>query len=80
MYHKYNEDQIFIRGQSTDTDLQREFMTQREFLEKTISALKSTLEKSKENIKHDGTKVLQVSVTLISLPMEKEGRDSSEIF
>lgn len=51
---------MFARGQTSDNDMQKEFMIQREFLEKTISALQSTLCKNKEAKKVDGMKIMEV--------------------
>ncbi|KAK6624804.1 hypothetical protein RUM44_011668 [Polyplax serrata] len=65
LYHKYNRDDVTVsKDMYGDTDAQRDFVIQREFLEKTILALRSTLDKSQQN-KTDRRKVLQDNVILL---------------
>ncbi|EEB15712.1 conserved hypothetical protein [Pediculus humanus corporis] len=65
LYHKYYQDDVVVeKDRHGDTDSQREFLRQIEFLEKTITSLRSTLRKNQQN-KADNRKVLKDNVVLL---------------
>ena len=65
LYHKYSDNEEFLRNYQADLDAQCEFMKQREHLEKTISLLQKQLTQSGAG-DHKFDRVLEENIMLLS--------------
>jgi hypothetical protein len=63
LYQKHVSESLGEHG--LDVDIQREYTRQREYLERTVSGLKTKLGKQGERHKQDSVRVLQENVALI---------------
>merc|ERR1719281_966720 len=63
LYKKYVPNGI--KKQELDSDIQREYSRQREYLEKSVESLKKKLLKDSDVHRQDNTRVLQENVALI---------------
>jgi predicted transcriptional regulator len=62
LYHKYSQDSDFFKSHAQDTDVQAEFMRQREHLERTVASIKQKVHKDTSAKQDDVSKIIHVSV------------------
>lgn len=63
LYKKYVDTRV--QEVAIDTDVQKEYNRQREYLERSVSSLKKQLAKESEKHRTDIQKIMQENVTLI---------------
>jgi hypothetical protein len=64
LYKKHVD--IHVQEVTIDTDLQREYNRQREYLERSVGSLKKQLSKESEKHRSDTQKIMQENVALIT--------------
>jgi hypothetical protein len=61
-----NHVDVHVQEVSLDTDIQKEYNRQRDYLEKTVASLKKQLSKDSEKHRLDNNRIMQENVTLIA--------------
>lgn len=64
LYKKHVD--VHVEEVALDTDIQKEYNRQREYLEKSVASLKKQLSKESEKHRADNSKIMQENVALIT--------------
>ena len=57
---------VHVQEVALDTDIQKEYNRQREYLEKSVASLKKQLTKESEKHRADNSKIMQENVALVT--------------